>query len=357
MDTSIGSIISNNFYVDNLIQTSNDPQELLSDFHKISNELVKAGFRLRDCTCNASVLSNLDSNLVSKSETVKVLGYVYNSRYDTLSIKVEQLDSTSSTKRKILSSISKIFDPIGFITPVLVNFKIFMQTLHRENLSWDKPLPGNLKFQWQKLTKEFNSEISNFSVKRQALDSFDPYDIVIFADSSKEAYGCVFYAVQNEAVNFLFSKVKVAPLQSRTLPTLELLSAYVAIKCLDCYLSNSKIKSNLIKNVTILVDNQCALTWLLTGKANRKNTFVNNRLKEIKVISDNISNLNINLKYSYVPSEHNMADWLTRNNSTSSFIANKDKWLYVLTGWLTVTVIGHLVTLVAYQLNLLTSCV
>ena len=53
----------------------------------------------------------------------------------------------------------------------------------------------------------------------------------MFADTSKEAYGCVFYVVQDAQRHLFFSKAKASLLKERTLPTLELLAVQLALKC------------------------------------------------------------------------------------------------------------------------------
>jgi hypothetical protein len=41
------------------------------------------------------------------------------------------------TKRNVLSELSRIFDPLGIISPVLVSMKLLFQELCSENYDWD----------------------------------------------------------------------------------------------------------------------------------------------------------------------------------------------------------------------------
>jgi len=50
--------------------------------------------------------------------------------------------SNVTTKRKMLSEISKLFDPLGLIGPIITVTKILMQGLWKINLDWDDPLPN-----------------------------------------------------------------------------------------------------------------------------------------------------------------------------------------------------------------------
>ena len=100
---------------------------------------------------------------------------------------------------------------------------------------------------------------------------------IIFTDASKEAYGFVVYCVQGLNSQLLFSKFKLAPIPQKTLPSLELLAMYLSMQCVIniIFNSNFNLKTN---NITFLTDSQVALSWVLTEKVIKKNTFVSNRL-------------------------------------------------------------------------------
>ena len=118
--------------------------------------------------------------------------------------------------------------------------------------------------------------------------------------------------------------MKVAPLNEQTLPTLELLSAYLSIKCLETLVSGSNFKCVDVKYVTILLDNECALAWLLSEQANRKNNFVNNRLKEISAVRASFSEINITMA--------SIADAMT--SVPRSYLQSSDGGLQSLAGGL-----------------------
>jgi hypothetical protein len=46
-----------------------------------------------------------------------------------------------STKRLLLSDLNRIFDPLGFLSPVLIKRKIFLQQLCLLKIEWNKLLP------------------------------------------------------------------------------------------------------------------------------------------------------------------------------------------------------------------------
>lgn len=58
---------------------------------------------------------------------------------------VQQIEvNTPITKRKILSEIATIFDPLGLLGPVIIIAKIIMQSLWQIKVNWDDVLPDNI---------------------------------------------------------------------------------------------------------------------------------------------------------------------------------------------------------------------
>lgn len=50
------------------------------------------------------------------------------------------LEDLSATKRNVARVRLKIYDPIGYITPVTVKMKLFCQTLSKKKIGWDEVL-------------------------------------------------------------------------------------------------------------------------------------------------------------------------------------------------------------------------
>ena len=77
----------------------------------------------------------------------------------------------------------------------------------------------------------------------------------------------------------------------------------------------------------MFLDSQVALTWILSNKAPRKNIFVNNRLKEISNILETIGCNYGQVSFTYVPSEQNQADFLTKPYGSKVFKEKFDWWI------------------------------
>ena len=105
-----------------------------------------------------------------------------------------------------------------------------------------------------------------------------PADFYIFCDTSKGAYGFAAYSAQDGESHLAFAKAKAAPKKPKSLPTLELLAVFLAIKCL---LPLLKVYSRIrVGDIVISVDAQVVLSWLLSD-IKTKNQVVKDRLKDI----------------------------------------------------------------------------
>ncbi|KAL7731803.1 hypothetical protein ACLKA6_016736 [Drosophila palustris] len=76
---------------------------------------------------------------------------------DTLSYNACLSTQADSTKRQVLSLVARIFDPLGLIAPVVVQFKILFQDLWLLDLDWDTQLPPKLADWWHKCCTDLNT--------------------------------------------------------------------------------------------------------------------------------------------------------------------------------------------------------
>ena len=59
-----------------------------------------------------------------------------------------------ATKRSLLKVIGKIFDPLGFLSPFIIRWKVLFQILCIENVNWDSELIGEHLNLWNTLISE-----------------------------------------------------------------------------------------------------------------------------------------------------------------------------------------------------------
>ena len=233
----------------------------------------------------------------SRTEEHKVLGIPWNPApdrllFDTSDITQRALD-LSPTKRNLVSLIGKFYDPLGFLSPIIIRFKILFQKLCQCKSDWDEVIPEELDGEWKLLVSDLKTA-SRLSLPRSYFSELtDPTisaTLCGFCDASTKAYAAVVYLVLKteirSSVQFVAAKTKVAPLKSQTIPRLELLSALLLSKLIVSVHSSlqHQIPSLSVKCFT---DSQVALYWIV-GSDKEWKQFVQNRVAEIrrKVQSD-----------------------------------------------------------------------
>jgi len=326
------SVIKQGMYVDNLFYTGNDETHLLSLYKEATARMMEGGFDLRCWSSNCPRLNGVfaEDGKASPADTSpqvdKLLGYRYFPAKDQISVtNFDTNDKDNVTKRTILSYISKIFDPLGLVLPVIVKAKVLMRELWQLKLNWDEPVPNDLLITWRKIKLDLD-QLPNLMFDRCSYR--EKVELLIFCDSSKLHYGFTVYAkdAQSGACNLLFGKSKQAPTKAKSLPTLELLSVYLATQCLPSILDSL---GDRVLNITICGDSQVVLSWILSGKTKSKNIFAMNRVKDItKSRADIKDKYKLDCKFRYIPTEFNPADLLTRGISYADFASKLDFWLH-----------------------------
>ena len=129
-------------------------------------ELCKSGgFNLHKFTSNereviesipeedrAKNIKNLDLN-TDALPPERVLGVEWCIESDTFQFQIA-LKDRPMTRRGILSSVSSIYDPLGFSAPFLLHGKRILQLLCKEAIDWDDPIPETMQAQWQRWVRE-----------------------------------------------------------------------------------------------------------------------------------------------------------------------------------------------------------
>ncbi|GFU66731.1 integrase catalytic domain-containing protein [Trichonephila clavipes] len=76
----------------------------------------------------------------SDQKAIKTLGIIWSPQFDYFSFKTVVNCRESYTKREVLSIIARLFDPLGFLGPILTKAKLILQKLWVLKLEWDEPL-------------------------------------------------------------------------------------------------------------------------------------------------------------------------------------------------------------------------
>ncbi|CAG7701925.1 unnamed protein product, partial [Allacma fusca] len=135
------------------------------------------------------------------------------------------------TKRQVLALTMSIFDPLGFLAPLIIKVRILFQCIWRSGLGWDDELTTQLNQKWLQWL-DILKRIEEFSVDRcyhPLLLNATNIQLHMFVDASLEAFACVGYLriqIRGEIFTaFVASKSKVAPLKALSVPRLELQAA------------------------------------------------------------------------------------------------------------------------------------
>jgi len=136
------------------------------------------------------------------------------------------------TKRSLLSALNSIFDPLGFLDPVLVKGKIFLQQLWLVKADWDSPLSVEIKQKWYQYWSDLNA-LKTLEIPRKAVACAGVRtEFHGFCDASENAYGaCIYVRCKLSSgvwqARLLCASTRVAPLKGATIPRLELGGALV----------------------------------------------------------------------------------------------------------------------------------
>ena len=147
-------------------------------------------------------------------------------------------DSWRYTKRKVLSLVSSIYDPLGWVSPLTVRGKMFIQTLWKERMGWDQNLnPDQIKVIRDILVDL--QRVGEFFFPRHILHEHS--ELLVFTDASSRAYGAAVYTVNDTCTrsDLLMSKARVAPCREDhlTIPKLELTVSLIGARLIH-YLTN-----------------------------------------------------------------------------------------------------------------------
>ncbi|XP_053400480.1 uncharacterized protein LOC128557280 [Mercenaria mercenaria] len=191
------------------------------------------------------------------------------------------LERKPYTKRRVLSTINGLFDPLGFVAPVVLGGRLIMkQALQDQNLDWDDPLSENLRKDWISWQDSL-AQLEELEIPPTFTDlSFDNSarrELHVFSDASKEAISAVTY-----------------------------------LRTVD-----SDGNSQIVEHTYYYTDSQVVLGYI-NNTSRRFYVYVGNRV-------DKILKLSSRAQWNFVPTEKNPADHGTRPVKKESM---KDcKWL------------------------------
>nr|XP_049466958.1 uncharacterized protein LOC125908310 [Anopheles coluzzii] len=283
------------FYVDDFVsggQSSEAAQMLQRQTEQL---YASAGFELRKwASSDPSVLQNVNQEKIAPSPyatsgskgLLATLGLIWDPASDTLQFKINTPYVIGAiTKRKVLSCIARIYDPLGIVDPVKAMAKQFwtLQTEQQQPWGWDDELPHHLQGEWINFHNQL-IHLQKLHIPRVAIrpDSTSS-QFHFFCDASEKGYGACCYNRSrddngNITMQLYASKTKVTPINSKhSIARLELCAAQLASLLYD----RVRLAVKLSSNATFWTDSMTVVHWL-RASPNCWKPFVANRVSQVQ---------------------------------------------------------------------------
>ncbi|XP_039303553.1 uncharacterized protein LOC120357421 [Solenopsis invicta] len=318
-------VIKSHLYVDDLLSGADSIEEARIIRDEVIALLARGGFSIRQWASNDKrIIDDLATSALHARFTFdegrffKTLGIAWSTDGDKLHYSINSIKVTEKiTKRKILSEIAKIYDPLGLLGPVILYAKKIMQDVWRCKLHWDESVPQNIYTDWAEFAKQLNL-INKVSFERKLFgEDYEEMQIHGFCDASNVGYGACLYVRtrgknKNIVTRLLCAKSRVAPVKTVTIPRLELCGALLLARL---YREVSKALNIVPAKMICWCDSTIVLHWIRTQPYLLK-TYVANRVAEKQeLVGSHV--------WRHVRSEDNPADTISRGQLPRAFIQNK----------------------------------
>lgn len=179
------------FYVDDGTFGADTIADLKMLCQEVEFVLRQGGFELSKWASNSIAVeqrmqgdANDTVDIGKTEEEAKILGMRWLKRTDQLTVVVKLKSEPKFTKRAILGEIARLYDPNGYVTPVVVVAKMLMQDIWRiEKLKWDHIVPDEIKKRWLNFRQDL-SKLSAFRIPRW------------LGTTKKASYNCTHFVTQ-----------------------------------------------------------------------------------------------------------------------------------------------------------------
>ena len=185
----------------------------------------------------------------------------------------DNLQEIVLTRKVVLSNVMKVFDPIGLLSPLILQAKLLLrETWNIEGLGWDDPLPEKEKNEWLRFLRSL-LELNDILIPRSLWPEGEVEELpmlVVFSDGSMSAYGVAAYirwAMKDGSFwsRLIMAKSKIAPKRIISVPRMELSGAVVGNRVKNFLLKETNL--HFVKVVN-LVDSSTVLEYLHKESSN-----------------------------------------------------------------------------------------
>ena len=297
LGTETAEFLTKNFYVDDGLKSVKTVNEAIVLIQKSKEMCKQGGFRLHKFISNRKeVIESIPAEDRAKGikdldleheelPSERVLGIEWCVESDVFQFRISLKDKPF-TRRGILSTVSSIYDPLGFAAPFLLQGKRILQDLCKEKVAWDEPIPDELRTRWEKWRSELvlleEMKITR-CYKPNDFGKLKSIEVHHFSDASADGYGQCSYLRLVDDKNrvhrsFLLGKARVTPLKPVTIPRLELTAALVSVKVIQTL--QEELEYDEVDEF-FWTDSKVVLGYI-NNDARRFHTFVANRVQQIR---------------------------------------------------------------------------
>ena len=327
----VAEILITSLYSDNSIITFDDTQ-LAMDFCHFAPIIMKLGnFKLsKFVSNNEEVLQNVEQKDKQAQTVVSLLGLDFHRQNDTLQVKVPPpvSDTKPLSKRQILRHMASIYDPLGFAASLTVFGQQMLQSLwdasHESCKNWDLPVSDSESNTFKQYYKHIREVLAQYTIDRN-ISCHQGGDITlhVFSDAATSgALGTVLYCTHKmelvHKATFLAAKYKLVNKKSKfTIPKLELCSIVLAKRLVESLLPTLS-KYYTISAIRFYSDSTISLFQIQAGTS--EDGFILRRLHELCSLTHE------NVSFHFVKGEVNVADEITRANTSTPIITDTFKY-------------------------------
>ncbi|XP_071178037.1 uncharacterized protein [Mytilus edulis] len=289
----VTSFVTTDFYVDDGLTSCPTKEEAVKLMKDTQQALAKYGnLRLHKFASNCAEVmsafhgSDLASNLkeCDSKPLQRSPGLSWDVNTDNFLFQLSS-ENKPITRRGILSTINSLYDPLGFLAPVIIQGKLLLRKIVSETIDWDQPLTDETADEWKSWRDTLN--IETLRIPRtyvSYLSKTTTKELHVFSDASEKAIAAVAYLRTTDSsgepnIGFILGKAKVT--SGHTIPRLELSAAVLAVEITQTIMDNLDLHIDTVKFYT---DSKVVLGYI-SNETRRFFIYVANRVEKIRKFS------------------------------------------------------------------------
>nr|XP_054596974.1 uncharacterized protein LOC129163443 [Nothobranchius furzeri] len=317
----VRQFVDRDFYVDDALKSVPTEEDAIDLLKRTQDMLAESNLRLLKMASNkvkvmdafpvkdrAKDLQDLDLSEDDLPDQ-RSLGVKWNIMSDEFTFHIPQTDKPY-TRRGVLSTVNGVFDPLGFLSPVIIQGRLLLRELSPYATEWDSALPESMRGKWTEWQQSLQC-LSDLQIPRTysniSLSQAKIVELCIFSDASLKAICAVAYLKVTDAddaveVGFVLGKARLAPQPELTVPRLELCAAVMAVEMAEVI---SEEIDHQIDKISFYTDSKVVLGYI-SNQSRRFYVYVSNRVRRIRESTTPE-------QWHFVPTDKNPADHGSRS--------------------------------------------